>query len=238
MVVRNDRVNWWAIYLGSWSSNGVDWENISRPLVYLTSHVVLLGRIPDISFSAYILLTIFFAPILTLDNILATVVHFLLPLRENKECIGFIDENHGFIFIAFNLAYLIVLQKILNESRFSNLADLVLLKLKETQLMVCVTAPGKHHLFLLCQGTLKGRIGSTNMASWCSRTEGWSLISHIVISTTCRVKLSDCHGSRATSRSTYGYIMIAPALNICNLSIEQSKNHLGCRYCRLGIFYD
>lgn len=152
-MIGNNRVNWWAVYLGSRSSNSVDWENIARSLIYLASHVILLGRIQNISFSAYILQTIlfilvFFAPILTLHNVLA-IVDFL-SFRKNKECIGLIHKNHGFIFITFNFAYLIVLQEILNESRFTNLADLVLLKLKETQLMVCVTAPRKHHLFLLC----------------------------------------------------------------------------------------
>ena len=174
--------------MGSLISNGIDRENIPRSLINLASHVVLLGRIQDISFSAYILqaivILVFFSPILTLNDILSTIVVPLLSFRENKECIRFIDENHGFVFIAFNFAYLVVLQKILNESRFTNLADLVLLKLKETQLMICVTAPRKDHLFLLCERTLKGRVGSSHIA--CSRSEGWSLISsHVVLSTTC-----------------------------------------------------
>ena len=132
LMIRNDLVNWWAIYVDYWSSNVTDREYIPWSLINLASHVVLLGRIQDISFSAYILQTIsiifvFFAPILTLNKIFSVIVYFLLSFRENKECIWFIDENHGFVFIALNFANLIVLQKIFNESRLTNLADLFLL---------------------------------------------------------------------------------------------------------------
>lgn len=102
--------------------------------------------------------------------------------------------------------------------------------------MVSIAAPGKHHLFLLGKRTLKGRIGAANVT--CSRTEGWSLISrHVILLTTSRVKLSNCHGSRATSRGTYGNIVIVSALDICYFSIKQGEDHLWRGNSCLGILY-
>ena len=89
LMIRNDLVNWWAIYVDYWSSNITDREYISWSLINLASHVVLLGRIQDISFSAYILQTIsiifvFFAPILTLNMILSAIVHFLTVIFKSS----------------------------------------------------------------------------------------------------------------------------------------------------------
>ena len=132
LVVRNDLIHRWTINMGSWCSNSIDRENISGSLIYLASHIVLLGRIHHISFSANILQAVlFFASVLNLNDIFLAIILFLrlrlLSFRENKDSIWFIDENHGFIFIALNFAYMVILQKVFNQCWFIYLADLVLL---------------------------------------------------------------------------------------------------------------
>ena len=127
--------------------------------------------------------------------------------------------------MAFYFPDAIKLKKILNQSWFRNIIDLILWQLEEAELMIVVTSPWEHHLFGLVDAALVRRV------SWVARSSKELIIhrcstaSKRSLPSTSELVLPIHCSSSTVSQSSDHKVMVGSTLNICHFGVEQSEDH-------------